>query len=146
MVSHRRRSKGGDKMTEQEIKLEELVKQYVALEGMTSGYKQQLESIPAIENPVKVASLTEALQYSDAVAKRQARLDELHGLRYKTEKELIKVTKQLIQLIPVSNCWIRAGDYAIGCYTDAWGGNHTELAIKPWRDDLEPLKDRMNYP
>lgn len=48
--------------------------------------------------------------------------------------------------IPFENVWVKIGKWAVGLYSSSWGGNHTELSIREWAEDLPKLKDHTYYP
>lgn len=133
-------------MTDQEQKLGELVKQHVVLDQMISKYSRDIDNIFVSTCPDKVASLTEALQYAGEVRKAKELKDQFVGMKLQANKQLSEVEAEIIQLVPVENTWIKVGNYAVGTYTDSWGGIHTKLEIRDWAEDLPKLHNRLNYP
>lgn len=129
---------------EQEQKLEELVKQYVAFSEMIESYEKEIKAIPADPSPAKVTSLTEALQYAGTIRVNKERRANLIALGNKASGMKHKIGEEIIALIPMPLVWIKVGKWAVGTYTMSGGRTipKTELSVEPWEDKLPPLYNR----
>ncbi len=99
--------------------------------------------------PPKIESEIELQKYLEDLRKYQYD-------RNTTSAELVELTtnckeakRKIINSIPLSNTWFKVvvnGEaFGVGCYTDAWGGNHTEIAIVKWKEDMPSLKNKLDY-
>ena len=127
--------------------MENLVREYMQVEAEYNHWKEKREFLTKRrpEIPITFDSLEEAKRFKVMVDDYE---DELKVVKDKMHECLLQqatLGKEILNLLPIRNVWVRAGDYAVGFYYDVWGGGHYELSVKPWNDNLPKLVDHTYY-
>lgn len=124
----------------------ELVNAYVAIELEFREVEARQQQIYKPQKPTQITSLTGL----DIFVAKRKKYEEAESccreLRAECIRRLTQLKCQIINLLPDSNVWVKAGDYAVGKFQDAWGGLHTEIKVIKWEDTLPPLTDKLYYP
>jgi hypothetical protein len=134
--------------------LEVLVKAYVSAEKDYDATRAEYERLsrhsPSI--PELCYSLEEAKEYKARLNAHEAEVQTLGRKKTEFSQQIEVLKKQILELLPIKNIWVKAGDYAVGYYYDVWGGGHYDIEIKPWTelakyeaDSLPKLTDRIHY-
>jgi hypothetical protein len=61
------------------------------------------------------------------------------------QTEIDNLRAQIAANLPVSNSWVKIGNYAVVKFYSAWGGMHAEVVIQKWEEGLAPLPDQTEF-
>ena len=132
--------------SQNEKNLETLIAAYQNAEAELKALQESRQNLKAPERPLRVNSLSELSHYSqlrkqfeDKQKPLQKRVDDIR-------LSLSGLKRDIIDLIPEKNIWIRVNSWAVSTYWDVWGGGHYEIEIRRWSDSLPKQADRTYYP
>ena len=130
------------------VSLETLVKAYVSAEAEYArwGAKGEFNAKRKPEAPIAFNSLEEAMKFRAMKDDYEAEMEAIRNKRQECLKQQATLGKEILNLLPVANAWIRVGDYAVGFHYDTWGGGHYEIRVEAWSDHLPDLSDHTDYP
>lgn len=122
------------------IKLRQSVMGLLELNGKYRAVNTALNGLISPQKPTQ-ASWDEVWEH---LRKRKIYDDEfthLRNLRTDLSNGIKQTERTIIGLIPVSNVWIKVGEFAIGKYWCNWGVAHTEIAFAQWGANLPELRN-----
>ena len=128
--------------------LEAKVYEYIEVDGYVKNAKEAYQSHRKLE-PVRVYQfncLDEMIAYQRKKQEWEYRLNILEDRLHNQHNRLQNLEQQIIEMLPVKNAWVKAGNVAVSFYYDTWGGGHYDLDIKAWEENMQPNRDKTEYP